>query len=419
MAGETTLTNELFMGDMPELDFHFPDMYKTDEEDGFPNLFNYGSENHDLSMKMLSEINDGNNALSSISISNSNSNLNLNLNSASNANSISNTTPNADSSSSLSPGPSPQGEGGLTGQEENNYSTNPGEGPSHNLDSVPSTTSTALSNSKQTRKKWRETEDIAFLTVILSQKQLLTNVEYFKPMKRFWIKISQILRERYAFIRNFRQCHDRFKILYAKALRVQKNASLSLDEDEMGSISPEMRQLLSQAIKVFGYHNGNIVLKSHLTVDGASLSNGQLSMDNFSLKQMDPLSMPPIHNINVPQSTGHMPLGDSASRAPSMRRVSVSMPFSSPESPTAAPQFLGALPSNQQYQPVDPQVRTVLNNMQTMYKVIESLKDRVASLQGQVNSLQTEVTRLHRSKVKQEKRIHHLISIIQSTSYDT
>ena len=91
----------------------------------------------------------------------------------------------------------------------------------------------------------------------------------------------------------------------------------------MGSISPEMRQLLSQAIKVFGYHNGNIVLKSHLTVDGASLSNGQLSMDNFSLKQMDPLSMPPIHNINVPQSTGHMPLGDSASRAPSMRRVSV------------------------------------------------------------------------------------------------
>lgn len=417
MAGETTLTNELFTGDIPELDLHLPDMYKTDEEDGFPNLFNYDDDNHDLSMRMLNEINGGNNALSSLS--NSNSNLNLNLNSTSNANSISNTTPNADSNSSLSPGTSPRGGDSLPGREEANYSTNPEEGLSRNLDSVPSTTSTVLSSIKQTRKKWRETEDIAFLTVILSQSQLLTNVEYFKPMKRFWIKISQILRERYAFIRNFRQCHDRFKILYAKALRVQKNASLSLDEDEMGSISPEMRQLLSQAIKVFGYHNGNIVLRSHLTVDGASLNNGQLSMDNFAINQIDPLNMPSIHNINVTQGPGQMALGDSASRAPSLRRVSISMPFSSPESPTATPQFLGALPSNQQCQPVDPQVRTVLNNMQTMYKVIENLKDRVASLQGQVNSLQTEVTRLHRSKVKQEKRIHHLISIIQSTSYDT
>ena len=221
MAGETTLTNELFTGDIPELDLHLPDMYKTDEEDGFPNLFNYDDDNHDLSMRMLNEINGGNNALSSLS--NSNSNLNLNLNSTSNANSISNTTPNADPNFSLSPGTSPRVEGSLPGREEANYSTNPEEELSRNLDSVPSTTSTVLSSIKQTRKKWRRTEDIAFLTVILSQSQLLTNVEYFKPMKRFWIKISQILRERYAFIRNFRQCHDRFKILYAKALRVQKH----------------------------------------------------------------------------------------------------------------------------------------------------------------------------------------------------
>ena len=69
----------------------------------------------------------------------------------------------------------------------------------------------------------------------------------------------------------------------------------------MGSISPEMRQLLSQAIKVFGYHNGNIVLRSHLTVDGASLNDGKLSMDNFAINQMDPLNMPSIHNINVTQ----------------------------------------------------------------------------------------------------------------------
>ncbi|CAI6451669.1 BPK_HP2_G0024420.mRNA.1.CDS.1 [Saccharomyces cerevisiae] len=44
------------------------------------------------------------------------------------------------------------------------------------------------SSARQIRKKWKEPEDIAFITTIMNNSQLLTFVEYFKPMKNFWEK---------------------------------------------------------------------------------------------------------------------------------------------------------------------------------------------------------------------------------------
>ncbi|CAI4363326.1 ASG_G0026110.mRNA.1.CDS.1 [Saccharomyces cerevisiae] len=76
------------------------------------------------------------------------------------------------------------------------------------------------SSARQIRKKWKEPEDIAFITTIMNNSQLLTFVEYFKPMKNFWKKISKILFQQYGYERNSRQCHDRFKVLYAKSLKV-------------------------------------------------------------------------------------------------------------------------------------------------------------------------------------------------------
>lgn len=54
----------------------------------------------------------------------------------------------------------------------------------------------------------------------MNNSQLLTFVEYFKPMKNFWKKISKILFQQYGYERNSRQCHDRFKVLYTKSLKV-------------------------------------------------------------------------------------------------------------------------------------------------------------------------------------------------------
>ena len=85
------------------------------------------------------------------------------------------------------------------------------------------------------RKKWKDYEDIAFVKTILENAELLTYVEYFKPMKNFWIRIAQILNEKYGYVRNFRQCHDRFKVLYAKALRLDD--SLSSDHNHANSTS--------------------------------------------------------------------------------------------------------------------------------------------------------------------------------------
>lgn len=127
------------------------------------------------------------------------------------------------------------------------------------------------SNAKKTRNKWKASEDFALLGMVLNYSHLLTFVEYFKPMKKFWIKISQALNEQYGFERNARQCHDRFKVLYAKALKIQDD----IDEDDTysGTLNSESKQLLLQIRNTFTFCKGNITLKSQPAVASASDSS--------------------------------------------------------------------------------------------------------------------------------------------------
>lgn len=117
------------------------------------------------------------------------------------------------------------------------------------LDGYPSPTS----RKKLTRQRWTTDEDVALLKTTLECQQLLNYVEYFKPMKSFWIKISHQLEEQYAFERNHRQCHDRFNVLYTKSHNVE------IDEKNQGSV-PGILRLLFQIKKTFSMSNGNIVL---------------------------------------------------------------------------------------------------------------------------------------------------------------
>lgn len=120
------------------------------------------------------------------------------------------------------------------------------------------------SHAKKTRNKWKASEDLALLGVLLNYSHLLTFVEYFKPMKKFWIKISQVLNEQYGCERNARQCHDRFKVLFSKALRVQED--IEEDDTYSGTVSSEFKQLLLQVRNTFTFCNGNITLKAQPTV---------------------------------------------------------------------------------------------------------------------------------------------------------
>lgn len=123
------------------------------------------------------------------------------------------------------------------------------------------------SNGKKTRNKWRASEDFVLLRVLLDHAHLLTFVEYFKPMKKFWIKISQALNELHSSERNARQCHDRFKVLYSKAQRIQDD----LDEDDTysGTLNSEAEQLLLQVRNTFTFSSGNITLKTQPAVASA------------------------------------------------------------------------------------------------------------------------------------------------------
>lgn len=82
----------------------------------------------------------------------------------------------------------------------------------------------------------------------------LTFVEYFKPMKKFWIKISIVLKQHHGFERNARQCHDRFKVLYFKAMKV--------NERSLGANPDITKTLFLQTKNTFTFCNGNITLRS-------------------------------------------------------------------------------------------------------------------------------------------------------------
>lgn len=122
--------------------------------------------------------------------------------------------------------------------------------------------------SKQTRKKWKSPEDLAFLKVLLMNANLLTYVEFFKPMKNFWVKISSLLLE-LNYERNARQCHDRFRVLYAKAQKLKGK----INEKKSISRVTNIQFCLLQLLEIFIFHNNNIVLKSHLTLQAKSESD--------------------------------------------------------------------------------------------------------------------------------------------------
>lgn len=151
------------------------------------------------------------------------------------------------------------------------------------------------SSAKKTRNKWKASEDFALLGMLLNYSHLLTFVEYFKPMKKFWIKISQALNEQYGFERNARQCHDRFKVLYSKALRIQDD----IDEDDTysGTLNSESKQLLLQVRNTFTFCNGNITLKSQPTVAGtaaavsATTANATTANANANTVNADPADL--------------------------------------------------------------------------------------------------------------------------------
>ncbi|QLG72539.1 hypothetical protein HG535_0D02470 [Zygotorulaspora mrakii] len=107
---------------------------------------------------------------------------------------------------------------------------------------------------RKTRKKWKKTEDLALMEMLLQYSHLLNFVEYFKPMKKFWIKISLVLKQHHGFERNARQCHDRFKVLYFKAMK--------LNEKTLGSNPDITKTLFLQTRNTFIFCNGNITLKS-------------------------------------------------------------------------------------------------------------------------------------------------------------
>ena len=101
---------------------------------------------------------------------------------------------------------------------------------SSNSNSTPTPTQALLTKMSKTtlihpprlqdrRKKWKEPEDIAFITTIMNNSQLLTFVEYFKPMKNFWKKISKILFQNMG-TRETLVNVMKIKVLYAKSLKV-------------------------------------------------------------------------------------------------------------------------------------------------------------------------------------------------------
>ncbi|CCH61436.1 hypothetical protein TBLA_0E03820 [Henningerozyma blattae CBS 6284] len=158
-------------------------------------------------------------------------------------------------------------------------------------------------NVRQIRKKWKEMENIALLKVLLNYSYLLNYVEFFKPMKNFWLKISKVLLIEYSIKRNPRQCHDRFKVLYLKSFKINNSPMNNLssqsqfDEtdnpnhnDSTTIYNNELNHLLLQIRKTFGFSNGNIILKnvhSHKNINNDSSNNNEQHGTNINSSMLD------------------------------------------------------------------------------------------------------------------------------------
>ncbi|CCK70445.1 Rpi1p KNAG_0E01830 [Huiozyma naganishii CBS 8797] len=128
------------------------------------------------------------------------------------------------------------------------------------------------SHSRQFRKKWRDSEDIAFVQVLLDHSQLLNFVEFFKPMKNFWIQISEQLLQKHNFERNARQCQDRFKLLYTKGRKLEQDHECDTDIRQKPGLSQKDVSLV-QLVNTFELVRGNLVLKTNERLNSESNSS--------------------------------------------------------------------------------------------------------------------------------------------------
>ncbi|CAI4361579.1 BAP_1a_G0026080.mRNA.1.CDS.1 [Saccharomyces cerevisiae] len=178
----------------------------------------------------------------------------------------------------------------------------------------------------------------------MNNSQLLTFVEYFKPMKNFWKKISKILFQQYGYERNSRQCHDRFKVLYTKSLKVHP--------------SKKSKQKKKKSKQEAG---------SNLNFDPSKLS--RMHPAQFSL-----LSSAPADNLIL----------------------------QTPPSPFFQQTMPIQLPRDAQQEQISPVFSTdVIYMWQTMFNTIENLKE-------QVNCLKNEVKQLNHKFYQQNKPLHNM-----------
>ncbi|CCF55457.1 hypothetical protein KAFR_0A00190 [Kazachstania africana CBS 2517] len=277
---------------------------------------------------------------------------------------------------------------------------------------------------KQTRKKWKEDEDIVFLDIVLKQSQLLTFVEYFKPMKNFWAHVSKVLKNEHNYKRNGRQCHDRFKVLYNKAVKLKAYSNLTLGEPHKKKDLTGLQTLLILLLETFSFHNGNIILRSQDTSNSDSRSildnssgNGS---ENFksSLKNGHHSVKDAVIYDNFPDfSIKHQ--HSTLDAFPSVSASTVDSDFIVPhDNRTEAsqhikfegPSFIHS--SNKQY---------IDSLFQPLFSVVGGLKEQIDALQMQINSVGSE---MHLAKISahslqnasqgQRNMIHEVYSMIRT-----
>ena len=301
------------------------------------------------------------------------------------------------------------------------------------------------SSARQIRKKWKEPEDIAFITTIMNNSQLLTFVEYFKPMKNFWKKISKILLQQYGYERNSRQCHDRFKVLYTKSLKVhpskkvkqkkkkskqEANSNLDFDPSKLS----RMQYLLVQLQNTFSFVNGNIILKSQKTLkpnkNGSNhninnnSNDGNIGNHNSNENNNNISNQNSNHSTNIFSTPEHIqssidldkldsiPALDTKVEPSFISPAQFSLLSSAPadnlilQTPPS-PFFQQTMPLQlprdmQQQEQISPVFSTdIIYMWQTMFSTIENLKE-------QVNGLKNEVKQLNHKFYQQNKSLHNM-----------
>ncbi|CAI4065511.1 hypothetical protein SUVZ_09G0510 [Saccharomyces uvarum] len=328
-----------------------------------------------------------------------------------------------------------------TSGSNSNSNSNSNSGSIDENEPAPSNSSS--SSARQIRKKWKEPEDIAFITTIMNNSQLLTFVEYFKPMKNFWKKISKILFQQYGYERNSRQCHDRFKVLYSKSLKVhsskkikQKKKKSKQETDSNFNIDTSklsrIQFLLLQLQNTFSFVNGNIILKSQKTLKPAknntndnnnTINNNRNNNNNNNNNHNNNVNKSNNYSTNVLSTPEHIQSSMTVDKLESVPDLDakVEPSFISPIqfsllSSAPADNLILQTPPSPFFQqsvplqlPRDPQQQEQISSVlstdviymwQTMFNTIENLKD-------QVNDLKNEVKQLNRKFYQQNKPLQN------------